>query len=232
VLHIHTLIIKQNKQTMENLTNFLQSAMATLGAFLPTLVGALVIFIIGYIIAKILRGIVSKVLTKANVQKITNEVGIEPMLKKSNASTVGIVSGLIYWVIMLFTLLAVFSKLGLTAVSDMLNKGIALIPNIIVALVLVVIGLFVGNLVRDMVQKALAASGNKSGALLGDVARGFVLFIVFSMALAQIGIGGGIIESVVQIVLGAIGLGMGLALGIAFGIGGQEKAKAFLNKYM
>lgn len=215
---------------MENFTTYFAGAIENFTAFLPSLVGALVIFVIGFIVAKILRSVITKVLTKINVKNLTQQVGIEPMLKNANTSTPEIAGGFIYWSILLFTLVAVFSKLGLPAVANLLNQGIALIPNIIVALVLVVVGLFLGNLVKDMIRKSMATSGN--GELLGDVARGFVLFIVFSMALAQIGIGGGIIESLVQIVFGALGLGLALALGISFGVGGQEKAKQIINKYL
>ena len=215
---------------MENFTMYFSGAISNFTAFLPSLVGALIIFIIGFIVAKILRSVITKVLTKINVKNLTQQVGIEPMLKNANTSTPEIAGGFVYWTILLFTLVAVFSKLGLPAVANLLNQGIALIPNIIVALVLVVVGLFLGNLVRDMIRKSMATSGN--GELLGDVARGFVLFIVFSMALAQIGIGGGIIESLVQIVFGALGLGLALALGISFGVGGQEKAKQIINKYL
>lgn len=215
---------------MENFTTYFAGAIENFTAFLPSLVGALVIFVIGFIVAKILRSVITKVLTKINVKNLTQQVGIEPMLKNANTSTPEIAGGFVYWTILLFTLVAVFSKLGLPAVANLLNQGIALIPNIIVALVLVVVGLFLGNLVKDMIRKSMATSGN--GELLGDVARGFVLFIVFSMALAQIGIGGGIIESLVQIVFGALGLGLALALGISFGVGGQEKAKQIINKYL
>ncbi len=217
---------------MENFTTYFSGAISNFTAFLPSLVGALVIFVIGFIIAKILRSVITKVLTKINVKNLTQQVGIEPMLKNANTSTPEIAGGFVYWTILLFTLVAVFSKLGLPAVANLLNQGIALIPNIIVALVLVVVGLFLGNLVKDMIRKSMAASGNSSSELIGDVARGFVLFIVFSMALAQVGIGGGIIESLVQIVFGALGLGLALALGISFGVGGQEKAKQIINKYL
>ena len=217
---------------MENFTMYFSGAISNFTAFLPSLVGALVIFVIGFIIAKILRSVITKVLTKINVKNLTQQVGIEPMLKNANTSTPEIAGGFVYWTILLFTLVAVFSKLGLPAVANLLNQGIALIPNIIVALVLVVVGLFLGNLVKDMIRKSMAASGNSSSELIGDVARGFVLFIVFSMALAQVGIGGGIIESLVQIVFGALGLGLALALGISFGVGGQEKAKQIINKYL
>ena len=217
---------------MENFTTYFAGAISNFTAFLPSLVGALVIFVIGFIVAKILRSVITKVLTKINVKNLTQQVGIEPMLKNANTSTPEIAGGFVYWTILLFTLVAVFSKLGLPAVANLLNQGIALIPNIIVALVLVVVGLFLGNLVKDMIRKSVAASGNSSSELIGDVARGFVLFIVFSMALAQVGIGGGIIESLVQIVFGALGLGLALALGISFGVGGQEKAKQIINKYL
>lgn len=209
-----------------SLTNFF----AKVGEYAPTLVGALILLILGYIIAKIVKWGILKLLKAVNFNGLTENVGINDFLRKGNIkkTSSGLVASLFYWIIMFTVLVTFFNNLGLEVVSDLLNKVILFIPNIIVACILLVVGMYLANFVRTIVEAALKNGNVANAEFYGKIARGGVLFFTFAIVLTQLNIGEDIVNTIVQIVLGAFGI----ALAIAFGFGGRDWAAGVVNKYL
>jgi len=192
-------------------------------AFIPKLFGALVILLIGWLIARAVKFALSKVLKAVNFDSLTEKVGINGMIAKSGMKASGsdLIAKLGYWIIMLPVLVLFFNGLGLEAVSGLLQDAAAFIPNIIVACVLLVVGMYIGQMVQVIVTNALLANGVSKAPLIGKIAYGAIMFLILSMVLNQLGIGTGIVDKVVSIILGSLGLG----LSIAFGLGAQDWVK-------
>ena len=210
----------------EALINFFNTA----AAFLPKLIGALIILIIGWIIAKMVKWAAAKILKTVKFDSFTDRLGINSFLKKGGMtqSSSGVLSGLVYWVIMLSVLNVFFNSLGLEVVSNLLNKVILYIPNIIVGCILLVVGMYLAELVSGLVVGALRGSGFENAEMIGKITNFVIMFFVFSIVLSQLGIAEELVETVVGIVLGALGL----ALSLAFGLGGREWASKVLDKYV
>ncbi len=209
-----------------SLSNFF----TTVGEFGPRLISALIILIIGWIVAKLIKWAVMKVLNTIGFDGITEKVGINSFLMKGGIkqTSSGLIATLFYWIIMLSIWLAFFNTLGLEVVSNLLNDVIQFIPNIIVACLLLVVGMYLAEFVSGIVVGTLKAGDYENTDLMGRIAYGAVTFFTVAIALNQLGIGQGIIQSVVNILLG--GLGLGLAL--AFGLGGREWAADMINKHL
>ena len=218
------------KNSFEIVQGALENFFNTAAAFLPNLIGALIILIVGWIIAKMIKWAVRRILTAINLDGITEKVGINSFLKKGGMTqtSTGVFSSLIYWVIMLAVLNAFFNSLGLEVVSNLLNQVILYIPNIIIACLLLVVGMYLSEFVSGLVVGALRGAKFENAELMGKIASYAILFFVVSIVLTQLGIGEEIIETIVGIVLGALGL----ALALAFGLGGREWAARVLDKYV
>jgi len=142
----------------------------------------------------------------------------------------GIFAKIVYWMIMLTVLNIFFSKLGITAVTELFDKVVAYLPNIIVGMILLLVGLWLADLVKNLVTAPLAANNVKQAGLAGNIAKGLVLFIVGSMVLQQVGIGTSIIDNITGSFFNALGYGAALAFAIAFGWGGKDWAADVINK--
>ena len=210
----------------QSLSNFFDSA----ASFLPTLIGALVILIIGWIIAKIIKWTVLKLLKTVGFDNLTNRIGINTYLSKGGIqkSSSELIAALVYWIIMLSILTAFFNTLGLEVVSNLLSSVILFLPKVIVACVLLVVGMYLAEFVSGLVVGALKSGDVANAELFGNIANGVIMFFVFSFVLHELGIGKEIIETVVGIVLGALGL----ALSLSFGLGGREWAANTIHKYL
>lgn len=196
-------------------------------AFIPKLFGALVILLIGWLIARAIKFALSKVLKAVNFDALTEKVGINGYMAKAGMKARGsdLIAKLGYWIVMLTVLIMFFNSLGLEAVSGLLNDAVQFIPNIIVACILLVVGMYIAQFAQGLAVGALKAGGFDKADLVGKIAYGSIMFLIVTMVLNQLHIGDGIIDKVISIVLGALGLG----LSIAFGLGAQDWVKKTIN---
>ena len=212
---------------MDALTNFFNQV----GAFVPKLIGALVILIIGYFIARSLRWTAQKALGFLKVDTLFERSGVNNLLAKTgmNLSGTKFIADVIYWVIMLVVWVAFFNAMGLEVISSLINQVIVFMPNLILACLIIAVGMFLGDFVQKIAEATLNSTGQGANAkTFGSIARAGVIFLTATIALAQLGIGGNIINTVVQSVFG----GLGLAFGIAFGMGGKDWAQGIISKYL
>ena len=91
------------------------------GAYIPNLVGALAILIIGWLVARVISIIVGKALRRTGLGKrlaswMTDKEGAEGVKSER------LVAKGVFWLIMLFVLIAVFQVLGLTLITEPLNR--------------------------------------------------------------------------------------------------------------
>ena len=204
------------------LAHSLNEALSSVVNFIPHLISALIILFIGWIIARIVKTILIKLLKALKFNSIADKVGINPTLAKAGlkSDAAGWMGKLAYWIIMFTTLTLFFSKLGLPEVSGLLQQVVAYIPKLIVGCMLLIIGMYAADFLRDLVTATLKGGGFESPNLVGNITYGGVMFLVVSIVLNTIGVGTEIVNTLVTSVLG----GISIATAIAFGLGGREWA--------
>jgi len=229
---IQTEITGAASQAMSGVGSAISGMALTIGNALPTIVGALIILLIGWIIARIIRAVILKVLKAINFDGLVAKTGANEYIAKSGlkGGLSNVFAKIVYWMIMLTVLNMFFSKLGIDAVTELFGKVVAYMPNIIVGIILLLIGLWLSDLVKNLVTAPLAANGVKKASMFGNIAKGLVLFIVGSMVLQQVGIGTGIVDNITSSFFNALGYGAAAAFAIAFGMGGKDWAAGVINK--
>jgi hypothetical protein len=198
--------------------------------FLPELIGAIIIFIVGLISAKLIKMAIVKFLRLVRFDTAADKTGVKEFLNKGSIfkTPSEIVGLLVYWFIMILVIIASFDALGLPIVSDILNDIFLYIPNVVVAVIVLILGLLFANLVSAIIRTAASNSGMANAEGLGKV--GLYSIVIFSglIALTQLGIGEEILGDAFVIAFGAIAL----ALAIAFGLGGKDVATDYLRKWL
>jgi small-conductance mechanosensitive channel len=124
------------------------------------------------------------------------------------------------WFVRMIVLVSAFDALGLPAVSQVLQQLLLWLPNLIVAIIALVIGGLAANALGRLVRGATAESGLGNPDLLASIARIAVWAFAIVVAVNQIGIATTLINTLFMAVVGAVAL----ALGLAFGLGGRETA--------
>jgi len=183
----------------------------TFMTFIPKLIGFLIILLVGYFIAKIIAKLVDKGLEKAGFDRAVERGGIKKALAKSSYDASDIVAKLVFFAIFIPFLSAAVGALGIQSLQEPLAAFIALIPRIIVAIVLVVVGAVIAGTVKSFIQNALG--GLSYGSILANAAAVLILFGFVKSALDQVGIAtavtGALLYATLAAVAGVVIVGVG-----------------------
>jgi hypothetical protein len=196
--------------------------------FLPQLLVGVVLFIIGWIIARLLRKVMIKLFKLVRIDTLAEKAGIENFLIKGGAqyTTVNVLANFIYWFLMFALTMAVLHSLGLDAAKELFNRILSYIPNLIVAVLVLIFGTLFAKLVRGASYTYLSNIRISGAEFISNIAYWAIIFLVVSMTLQQLSLGGQVLISAFEIAFG----GLCLALAIAFGLAGKEWATQILEK--
>jgi small-conductance mechanosensitive channel len=206
----------------ETLVQPLQNALSTFLSFLPQLVGAVVILIIGYIVAKVLQAVVGRVLQAIGFDGWMEKGGIKQFFDRAqtNYTPATIIGMLVFWFVFIIALTMAADALGIPQVSAVLGQLIAFIPNIIAAILILILAALLANFVSGIVRGATGSN------VLASVAQYAIIVYAAFAALTQLGIAVQLTAPTFLILLG----GVALAAALAFGIGGREVAGEIIQK--
>lgn len=205
-----------------------ESSIIAIGQFLPKLLLAVVILLVGWLIAKLVQYVVVRGLKAIGFNVITDKAGLDGFLKKGGVrkTTIDVLGALVYWLIVLMTLLTTFNTLGLAIVSELFSRVTLFIPNVIVAVLILTIGLYFARFVSDAITTYTRNVGMEDAPLVGRMTYYAIAVFVVVTALGQVGIGDVLLYGILQIVVAGVVFGLALA----FGLGGQKWAAEVIDK--
>ena len=206
----------------------LASAMILIFSAIPKIFGFLFIIIVGWLIASMLERGIAAVLRKVRFNELALRAGLSHfinMMGLANDAS-GMVGLLVKWLVRLVALVVAFDALGLPAVSDVVRQLLLWLPNVVVALVILVIGGLAARALSNIVRGAAGEAGLTNAHFLSKVASVVVWAFAVVVAIHQIGIATELVNALFIAIVGSIAL----ALGLAFGLGGRETAAEILRK--
>ena len=218
------------KEQVDIFVDSLNLFFSQFASYLPKVIGAIIILIVGWLLAKIIKYAAVKTLKLMRVNVLSEKAGIEKFLQDGGTKkpAVEIVGALFYWLIMLIVILAAFNALGLSVASELFNKVVLFIPNIIVGVLILIIGLFLAKFVSEVVLTYTKNIGFEHAVVIAGITQYAIIIFVVSITLTQLNIGEKIVTTAFQIFFGAICL----ALALSFGLGGKEWAQKTIDKYI
>lgn len=194
----------------------------------PRLFGAVLLLIVGWLAARLVRSGLIKLLRLIHLESAAERAGVESFLLRGGVhfTTVTLIGTVAYWLVMLVVALAVFNVLGLQMTATSLDQVSGYLPNILVALAIVVFGFMLARLLGAVVETYLNNIGVERAEETGYLARGAMIAFVLTLALRQLQFASDVLLSAFQLAFG----GVCLALALAFGLGGQEWAAGILQR--
>ncbi len=207
----------------------LASALALFLAAIPKIIGFLIVIIIGWVIASALAKAVAAVLRRVDFNGLAQRSGFSDFVHNMGVHTdsSGFIAEVTKWFVRLIVLVVAFDVLGLPAVSNVLEELLLWLPNLIVALVVLVIGGLAAKALAGVVRGATAEAGFSNPDMLATIAKVAVWAFAVIVAVNQIGIATTLVNTLFMAAVGAVAL----ALGLAFGLGGRETAAEIVRDW-
>ena len=203
-----------------------------LGGFvqvLANIIGALVVLIIGLIVASGLAALVERVVNLVKLDKALVSIGLEEYFGRAGmrVNSGKFLGRIVYWFLVIVFLLAATDILGFYSLSNFLKDTLLYVPNVIVAVLIMLASVMVGNFLRHVVKASVKSARLHAANFLGALTWWAVIVFGFMAALSQLGIAVSIINALVT---GFVAM-LAIAGGIAFGLGGKDYAAHLLSKF-
>jgi hypothetical protein len=201
------------------LVNSLAELGTTVAGFLPNLVATLVILGVGWLASRGVQAVAERILRQLGLDRALARLHATDTLREAGLSAAPswIVARLVFWVLMLTFVLSAVETLGLTAVTATIDRLIGFLPNVIASGLILVLGLLLARLVRNLVSSGAAAAEIGQASRLGALSQGAVAVVVAVVALEQLGIATEVVVTMLTTVVGALGV----TVGIAFALGAR-----------
>jgi hypothetical protein len=206
------------------------AALTTLVALLPALIGAILILVVGWILAGFVARLVTGLLERVGFERAASRTGMTDFIARTGAKdprASSVIGQLVKWFIRLIFLEAAATAVHLTAVTDIINRIILFIPNLIVAVLVVMIGALIARFVSDLVRGSASEMGFGNPNLLASISNVAVLAFAVIVAVNQVGIA----TTIVNTLFMAIVFALALAVGLAFGLGGRDTAAQMWRRW-
>lgn len=216
------------QQQLDMFVSSFASFWQQIAIYTPKLLAALIVLFIGLIVAKLVRTGVRRILQLAHFEKLAQKSGIEEFLQHGEMSITltGVISEVCYWLVLLIVVVTTANSLGLQAVAALFNKVALYLPNIIVAILVLVFGTLLARFINRLVFAWLNNLGVNGSLTISTIAEYAVQIFAVFVALEQLNIGTQLITAAFIILFGSVCL----ALALAFGLGGKEWAAGVIEK--
>lgn len=206
----------------------LRQAFQDIVAFLPSLLTGIVVFLIGLGLAWLVKLLVIRVVKLLKLDAAFARSGITDALKSMAVkdTPAKLVGRTFFWLVTFIFFILALKVMKVPVIDQLLEKLLLYVPNIVVAIIILIIGWLLANFLGRAALIASVNAGIKVSVPLSRGVKGLVLAFAFVMALEQLGIGRGTIMAAFAIAFG----GAALALALAFGLGGKDLARSYLEK--
>jgi hypothetical protein len=200
-------------QSFENLVT------SVITAAPKVLVGILLI-VVGLAVAKLVEVVLRLILVRVRFDKLVEKAGVDKALQR-----IGLrqqlnlfLPRLVYFLVIFLLARTATDALGLAAISNAIGAFFDYLPNIVAALLLLILGSTVGQFAGQTVTQSAESSGIDFAPALGKLVSGLILFVVAMMAIGQLKIDTEMVRIVTSFILG----GAAIAFGLAFGLGTRD----------
>lgn len=197
--------------------------------FLPQFLGALIVFFVGLIIANGLGALVAQIIGSVKLDKLLEKLGINRFFERAGwkLNSGAFLGALVKWFVAIIFILASADILKLYGLTSFLSEVLLYIPNIIMAVLIMVAAIVLGNFLRHLVLGTVKSANLYSSKLMSAITWWSVLIFGFFAALLQLGLAVSIINTLITGFIAMIAIGGG----IAFGLGGKEYATHLIGKF-
>ena len=198
-------------------------------SYIPNLLGALVLFLLGLIVAGWLKALTAKLIDVTKLGNVINSPSFKEFSKNAQIPqkievTVG---EIVRWFVIALFFMASVNILGLVSVSLFINNIISVIPTILAAIIILIVGVVISGFLEKMVKGSLGSADPSTSRLVGKVVSYATMTFFILAAISQLGIARFFIETAYTGFIACLAI----ALGIGIGLGSKDLVKKLLESW-
>jgi small-conductance mechanosensitive channel len=210
----------------QQLLQIFQDLQQTIVTAVPRVLTGIVVFVLLVLAAKAVEKVLRALLVRLRFDSLLEQAGVDKVLHRLGIrqSLNHVLPRLAYFLLLFLFARTAADAFGLTAISDAIAAMFAYLPNLLAAVLLLVVGTSVSQFVGHAVAQAAEESGIEFASQLGSLVSGLILFVVGVMAISQLRFD----TEMVRIVTICTLSGLALAFGLSVGLGSRDVARNVL----
>ena len=212
---------------LEPLRRFVDQAF---GFLLNNFLAMLVVLLAGVAAAYLVRLGVTIVLRLFGFDRFCERHGMIGALRTAGFERSPTVAAarLAYWLVMFVFLILSLAALNVTPMNDMVSRLFVFLPQVVAAIVILVLGYLAGTFLHRATLLAAVNAGVPRARALGTAVQILVVLFTVAVALEQVGIGRSVVLATFSVAFGSVGL----AAALAFGYAARDLARTVLERQL
>ncbi|WP_380675072.1 mechanosensitive ion channel family protein [Salinigranum sp. GCM10025319] len=211
---------------------FLEETVAEIVAFLPRLVGALLVLLIGWVLGVAAAKVVRKVADRVELDRMVLETPIGRILGGTEAAVSNAFGTLAKWFVYALAILAAANVLAISLLSAWISTAVSYLPAFIAGLLVVVLGFVVADFIGDAIMRTRAATQTEYTSWLAKGTRMFLYFTAIVIGLDTMGVDVGILFVFANALAWGLAAAVAIGVGIAVGWGGHTYVAENIDRWM
>ncbi len=198
-------------------------------SFIPTLISALLVFVIGLILARWLKIAVIKFLNLVRLSDLIGSDNAKTFLKNAEITQKleNVIGELVRYLVILVSFVAAANILGLSAVTVVFNSLLGYLPNILAAIIILIVGVLFAGFLEKVVKGSLGGVDIKLSRLMGKLVSYIIFAFTVLATISQLGIAKNFIDT---LFVGFVAM-LALAFGLSLGLGSKDLVKSLLEDW-
>jgi hypothetical protein len=212
---------------LEPLRRFVDQAVTFL---LHNFLAMLVVLLVGVLAAYAARIVIILALRLLRFDGFCDRHGVAGALETAGIalSPTAVAGRVAFWLVMMVFLILSLAALDIAPMNDLVTRLFVFLPQLLAALVILVLGYVVGVFLQRATLLASVNAGLPRARVLASTVQILVLLFTVAMALEQVGIGRTIVLATFSVAFGSVGL----AAALAFGYAARDLARSVLERHL
>ena len=198
-------------------------------AFLPKVLGALFVLALGFLVAIVFFNLTKKILNFFKLKELFEKFKLNALFEKAGHkfNIVIFLSSVVYWFIVIVFITVALQMLNLRQISNFLESVVHYLPNVLVAIGILVVGILLAGFIENLIKNTTRAAKIASHEFLGHLTKWIILVFTALAALNQLNIA----QNLITILFQGFVIMLALAGGLAFGLVGKDNAREILERF-
>jgi hypothetical protein len=225
-------LVRTSAQLQAAVPEFLEQTLADIVAFLPRLVGALVVLAIGWVVGVAVGKLVANLTDRVELDRLVMDTPLGRVLGGSEQAVSRSIGKLGAWFVYALAILAAADVLAIELLSEWIATAVSYLPAFVAGLLVIMIGFVVADFIGDAITRTRAATETAYTTWFASGTRMFLYFTAIVIGLDTMGIDVAILYLFAQALAWGLAAAVALGAGIAIGWGGHNYVANNIDRWM
>ena len=212
--------------------DFLEDPIADFVAFLPQLLGALVILAIGWVVGRAVARVITSLSERGNLDERVRDTPIGRVLGGARRGVSRSLGMLGAWFVYALAFLAAADTLAIPTLSNWIATAVSYLPAFIAGLLVIVLGFVVADFIGDVINRTQMAAQSAYGSWIADGTKMFLYFTAIVIGLDTMGVNVDLLYVFANAVAWGLAAALAIGVGIAVGWGSKDYVSQHIGQWV